>query len=150
VFNLIAIILGAAVLVFDGCSGCISTDPKKAFHGGVLGYLIAAFSSGMSLILLNTNICSSNHNSTLNHLNQTISNIDFSSCVVSTGGKSAIASCVFWFVAAGTTAWLHPSRRLRKVSANNDDSGLDEPLVKAYDEDNLIKGNAGETDNETV
>lgn len=69
---------------------------------------------------------------------------------MSTGGKSAIASCVFWFVAAGTTAWLHPSRRLRKVSANNDDSGLDEPLVKAYDEDNLIKGNAGETDNETV
>jgi hypothetical protein len=143
VFNLIAIILGAAILVFDGCSGCISTNPKKAFRGGALGYLMVAFSSGMSLILLNTNICSSNHNSTLAKLN-----VDFSSCVVSTGGKSAIVSIVFWLAAAVGTALLHPSHRLmRKVN----DNGLDEPLIKTYEEDALIKGSAvSETDNDSV
>ena len=131
VFNLIAIILGATVLVFDGCAGCISTDKNKKIRGGSLGYLIAAFSAGMSLILLNTNICSSNNNSTLNEL----TDLEFSSCVMSTGGKSAIASCVLWVVAAVGSAILHPSSRF--LSARND-AGLDEPLIKDYEKDTFI------------
>mmetsp|Transcript_20827 Transcript_20827/g.34348 ORF Transcript_20827/g.34348 Transcript_20827/m.34348 type:complete len:227 (+) Transcript_20827:110-790(+) len=140
VFNLIAIILGAAVLVVDGCSGCISTNPKKKLQGGALGYLIAAFSSGMSLILLNTNICSSNKNSTLGAL----TDMDFSSCVVSTGGKSAIASCVLWVAAAAGSALLHPSSRFWKA---RDDNGLDEPLVKDEKEAFIYDT---ETDTETA
>mmetsp|Transcript_4670 Transcript_4670/g.6827 ORF Transcript_4670/g.6827 Transcript_4670/m.6827 type:complete len:227 (-) Transcript_4670:135-815(-) len=131
VFNLIAIILGATVLVFDGCAGCISTDPKKKLRGGSLGYLIAAFSAGMSLILLNTNICSSDHNSTLNEL----TDLDFSSCAMSTGGKSAIASCVLWVAAAAGSAFLHPSSRFWSA---RDDGGLDEPLIKEYEDEAFI------------
>ena len=135
-------ILGAAILVFDGCSGCISTNPSKAFRGGAIGYLIASFCSGMSLILLNTNICSGHNNSALDDLNKAFPSVSFSSCVVSTGGKSAIASCVFWFAAAAGTAMLHPSKKEKmKKSLSGSENGLDEPLVKDYDEDALIKGN---------
>lgn len=143
VFNLIAIILGAAVLVFDGCSGCTSTNPKKKLQGGALGYLIAAFSSGMSLILLNTNICSSDRNSILGEL----TGMDFSSCVVSTGGKSAIASVVFWIAAAAGSALLHPTSRFWK-GRDGDDKGLDEPLVK--DEKDAFVYDQETTDTETV
>jgi hypothetical protein len=150
-FNLIAMILGAAILVFDGCSGCISTNPTKAFRGGAIGYLIASFSSGMSLILLNTNICSGiSKNVTLNGLHN---NLTFGSCVISTGGKSAITSCVFWFMAAVGTHLLHSNtnmmtkknNKLKSSSNNNngENDGLNEPLVKDYEEDAMIKGNVG-------
>ena len=147
-FNLIAMILGAAILVFDGCSGCISTNPTKAFRGGAIGYLIASFSSGMSLILLNTNICSGiSKNVTLNGLH----NLTFGSCVISTGGKSAITSCVFWFMAAVGTHLLHSNtnmmtknNKLKSSSnINGENDGLNEPLVKDYEEDAMIKGNVG-------
>lgn len=141
VFNLLAIIIGAAIIAIDGCSGCISTHPEKRLHGGALGYLIAAFSSGMSLILLNTNICSSNRNSTVDSLG-----MDFSSCVMSTGGKSAIASCVLWVVAAAGIAWLHPSSRFWK---SRDKNGLDEPLVKEG-KDAFIYETETETETDTV
>mmetsp|Transcript_18103 Transcript_18103/g.26895 ORF Transcript_18103/g.26895 Transcript_18103/m.26895 type:complete len:229 (+) Transcript_18103:103-789(+) len=143
VFNLIAIILGATVIIFDGCSGCITTNPKKRLQGGAVVYLIVAFCSGMSLILLNTNICSSNRNSTVAALN----NMDFSSCVLSTGGKSAIASCVFWVVAAVLSALLHPSSRMRRA---RDDNGLDEPLVQEYEYEKEAFIDENETDTETV
>lgn len=85
----------------------------------------------MSLILLNTNICSSDHNSTLNEL----TDVDFSSCVMSTGGKSAIASCALWVVAAAGSAFLHPSSRFWSA---RDDAGLDEPLIKDYEKETFI------------
>ncbi len=150
-FNLIAMILGAAILVFDGCSGCISTNPTKSFRGGALGYLIASFSSGMSLILLNTNICSGiSKNVTLNGLQN---NLTFGTCVISTGGKSAITSCVFWFMAAVGTHLLHSNTNMMMMKKNNklksssnnggENDGLNEPLVKDYEEDAMIKGNVG-------
>ncbi len=97
----------------------------------------------MSLILLNTNICSSNRNSTLNEL----TDLDFSSCVMSTGGKSVIASCVLWVVAAAGSALLHPSSRFWSA---RDNDGLDEPLIKIkeYEKEAFIYEN--ETVTETA
>ena len=141
VFNLLAIIIGATTLSLVGCPGCISKNPEKRLRGGSLGYLIASFCSGMSLILLNTNICSSGRNSTLGLLND----MSFSSCVISMGGDSAIASCVLWVVAAGGMALLFPSSRFWPARNKN---GLDEPLVKEYERDAFTY--TTETENETV
>lgn len=124
VFNLIAIIIGASVLLLDMFQGCMSTKRNRSFRTGAVGYLICCISSGLSLIILHSNMCK--NNSLIEQLNQLEPIVQFEEkCSISQGGKGTIAATVLWFFAAVGTALLHP---VHKKQEQNEHDGLDEPL----------------------
>lgn len=123
--------------MLDMFQGCMSLKADKSFRLGAIGYLVCCFCSGMSLILLDSNLCK--NNVLIEELNQSIigvgTGVQFEeTCSISTGGKSSIAATVLWFVAAVGAVVLHPVRRKDERNVGGDDEGLDEPLFNGHSE----------------
>ena len=103
----------------------MSTKRQVSFRTGAIGYLLSCLFAGLSLIVLDSNLCKSNT------IVNALANTDVGgmgslqeTCSMSQGGKSTIASTVLFFVAAVGTGLLHPAQQKKDA-----DDGLDEPLV---------------------
>lgn len=124
-FNLVAIILGGSLLMLDIFQGCLSTKQKRSFRTGAVGYFVCFLCGGLSLLILDSNVCKDNI--LIEELNSKVPMLQFQeTCSISTGGKTTIAATVMWFVASVGTALLHPAQR--KDERRGEDDGLDEPL----------------------
>lgn len=133
-FNLIAIILGGSIILLDIFQGCLSTQRDRSCRTGLFGYSVCCLCSGLSLILLDSNLCK--HNILIEQLNQ-LGVFQFQeTCSISKGGKASIAATVLWFVAAIGVAMLHPFPK-KKQEQNGHDEGLDEPLFIDDDSNNI-------------
>ena len=128
-FNLIAIIIGGSLVMIDVFNGCLSTKRNKSFKTGAIGYLVCCISSGLSLLILSSNVCK--NNALIKELNELLPVAQFAeTCSISKGAKSTIAATVLWFVAAVGAIVLHPLHTKSKNETTRvvDDGGLDEPL----------------------
>jgi hypothetical protein len=126
-FNAITFILSASFIMIEFLSGCLSTNATKSCtQSGGLGYLVCCLCSGLSLLILDSNVCKSNV------LMEQIPGFEEATCSMSKGGKSVVAATVLYFVAAVGVMVLHP---IRKKEAESDE-GLDEPLL---DDDDFVQ-----------
>lgn len=135
-FNMIAIIIGGSLVLLDIFNGCLSTKRNRSFKTGAIGYLLCCISSGLSLLILSSNVCK--NNILIKGLNELLPVAQFAeTCSIAKGAKSTIAATVLWFVAAVGAMVLHPLHTKSQNEANRvvDDDGLDEPLFVA-DESN--------------
>ena len=116
--------------MMDCFQGCMSTKRHVSFRTGAIGYLICCLSAGLSLIILDSNLCK--NNGLIGGLSTQLG-IEFQeTCSMSQGGKSKIASTVLFFVAAVGTGLLHPAQKKKEHQSDHNgsggDDGLDEPL----------------------
>lgn len=126
-FNLVAIILGGSLLMLDIFQGCLSTKQKRSFRTGAVGYFVCFLCAGLSLLILDSNVCKDNI--LIEELNGKVPMLQFQeTCSISTGAKTTIAATVMWFVASVGTALLHPAQRKNEERRDENDDGLDEPL----------------------
>ena len=111
--------------MLDCFQGCMSTKRHVSFRTGAIGYLLCCLFAGLSLIVLDSNLCKSN--TIIDALANTVGGTESlqETCSMSQGAKSTIASTVLFFVAAVGTGLLHPAQKKK----DEDDDGLDEPLV---------------------
>ncbi|KAL3790143.1 hypothetical protein HJC23_009580 [Cyclotella cryptica] len=131
-FNLLALFLGALFIFLDILSRCVYHAPKNSCRrvGGV-GYLLCCLCSGLSLLILQSDIC------TDNILLKQTTGFQGTTCSLSTGGKSIIAATVIWFAAACGIVTMHQWHDAKLGSAD-DYRGLDELLVNEQPEDEII------------
>ena len=122
VFNGIAIILGGSILMIDVFSGCLSMKRRESFMLGVVLYAICFLCTGLSFMVLNSELC--DNNSVVEEINEA-GGIQFGDkCKISQGGKATIASCVLYFTCAIATFLIHP----RKSEEKSTGAGLEEPF----------------------
>ncbi|KAL7521115.1 hypothetical protein ACHAWX_005809 [Stephanocyclus meneghinianus] len=131
-FNLFALVLGASFILLDILSGCVSTAPNRGIlQAGAIGYLLCCLCSGLSLLILQSDVC------TDNVLLNPIPGFQGTTCSLSTGGKSIIAATVMWFVAGCGIVAIHRWHETKRGS-KDEYQGLDELLVNEEPEDVFI------------
>jgi hypothetical protein len=133
VFAIIALVLGGvfffASLFSVSCFGGRSDEKLTLTRSEGVAYLLVCLCQGLSLLLLNSTICT--NNSLIADLQSTLNDrekihIDFiENCSISKGARCCIAAIVFWFMAALTSCLAVSAERKKEVNKEY----LREPLV---------------------
>lgn len=126
-FTTLALIVGGVFLFYNLISACVSplrkTSPVEA-----PAYLLACFFQGMSLLLLNSSICTDN--SLIKTLQLQVAQLGTTglefpeTCSMSTGANCTIAAIIFWALSALTSTM---TVRFEKKEGGSSDAI--EPLI---------------------
>lgn len=129
----IALIIALGFAFVDFLSVCTVSGKRIAsplVQG--FGYMAASIFMGLSLLLLNSDACSSNDLS--EQFQALFPNIDFetANCSISTGAKCAISGTVFYFLAGASSCFAYKVEKsdAKKGGGARAQDGLDEPLVQ--------------------
>jgi len=112
-FSTMALIIGGVLAFWSLLAGCFY--PTKHFYlaAGCI-YMVCALFTGLSLLLLDSNACSSTNNSVMTQLQELSAIVDYvfpESCSMGVGAKCTIAATVMWFVAALAAIVVEPPQR---------------------------------------
>jgi hypothetical protein len=102
-FSIMAFIFGLFVLIGSCVAGCAIISDRGIKTYGVLapGYLLTAIFQGLTLLLLNSNVCRDNG---LVKEAMDLTRVTFTDvCSIGQGAKLIISATVFWFAAAFTS-----------------------------------------------
>ena len=106
IVDAVALIFGGGYLFSNLIMGCLAPI-RRTSRSEAPAFLMAGIFQGLSLLLLNSAICTDN--TLLKQLQSDVANIgntgmDFpDSCSINTGANCAIAAIVFWLLAAMTS-----------------------------------------------
>ena len=99
-FNTMAMIIGGIVAILTLVAGCIHQS-KKIFQIFGMLYIVCCLFTGLSLLLLNSNVCNNNLNIAAFELAFPLLDLSFpDTCTMGVGAKTTISATVLWFVAA--------------------------------------------------
>ncbi|KAL7472142.1 hypothetical protein ACHAXS_012457, partial [Conticribra weissflogii] len=128
-FSILTFLFGISLFLYNIFLSCRTPTQRlftSPFEG--MGYLLASFCSGMTLILLDSKLCTDNI--MMDGVKAAYPDIDWTeTCSISKGARSVISATVIYFLAG--VASLHGYRMEERE--NIDESGLSEPL---YPEEN--------------
>jgi hypothetical protein len=126
----IALIITLGFAFVDFLSVCTVTGRKIAspmVQG--IGYMAACIFMGLSLLILDSDVCKNNDLS--EQFQAIFPNVDFdqANCSLSTGAKCAISATVFYFLAGASSCF---GSKVEKADAKKggERTGLSEPLVQ--------------------
>lgn len=106
-FSTLTLIIGGGFLLRNLITGCVA-PLRRASQSEPPAFLLAAIFQGLSLLLLNSTLCTNNQLLVrLQSEAEKIGNADMDfpdTCSVSVGANCAIAAVVFWFLAALTSS----------------------------------------------
>lgn len=126
----IALIITLGFAFVDFLSVCTVTGRKIAspmVQG--IGYMTASIFMGLSLLILDSDVCESNDLS--EQFQAVFPNVDFNqaNCSLARGAKCAISATVFYFLAGATSCY---GSKVEKTDAKKagERTGLNEPLVQ--------------------
>lgn len=130
-FSVMALIVGAGFMIADFISACTSsqTGGKRVASPSIqgVGYILASIFCGLSLLILDSDICQDN-----NLVGQFTSlfpdvNMITANCGISTGAKCAISAAVFYFMAGASSCYASKAEKSDDLAAEA--GGVTEPLV---------------------
>jgi len=134
-FSILTFLFGISLFLYNIFLSCraptqrLFTSPLEG-----MGYLLASFCSGMTLILLDSQLCTDNV--LMEGVKEAYPDLDWTeTCSISKGARSVITATVFYFLAG--VASLQGYRM--EVNEERDESGLSEPLFP--EENNGDNGN---------
>lgn len=110
-FSTMCLIIGGVVTFFALLAGCLYPN-KGTYKAGGMAYMLCCLFSGLSLLLLDSNLC--HNNLLIGQLQQQLpdTTVTFeSSCSMATGAKCTIAATVLWFLAAIAALKVEPPTR---------------------------------------
>lgn len=110
--------------MFSACTS--NRNGKRVAPSSGMGYMFCSLCSGLTLLLLGSNVCS--ENVLTQSLEAVFPNVPMSiaKCGISTGANCAIAATVLWFAAGAASC--HAMKVEYESDKNAGDAGLEEPL----------------------
>jgi len=112
-FSTMALIIGGVLAFWSLLAGCFYPAKNTYLAAGCI-YMVCALFTGLSLLLLDSNACSSTNNSVMTQLQELSAIVDYvfpESCSMGVGAKCTIAATVMWFVAALAAIVVEPPQR---------------------------------------
>mmetsp|Transcript_4187 Transcript_4187/g.8698 ORF Transcript_4187/g.8698 Transcript_4187/m.8698 type:complete len:226 (-) Transcript_4187:40-717(-) len=103
-FSVLTLIIGGVVFFSNMIRGCRPKYAEMLFvsRGEAVLYVLTSFFSGMTLIVLDSDLCK--HNILMEEVDAASPNTEFGdTCEMSRGAKCVIAATVFWFCAGLTS-----------------------------------------------
>lgn len=126
-FSTLALIFGGVYLFRNLIAGCIS-PLRRASRSEAPAFLLACFSQGLSLLLLNSSLCKDNDLMRQLQSDATsLGNVGMNfpqTCSINTGAKCAISAIVFWALAACSSSMAQVAERKEM-----DNNATTEPLI---------------------
>ncbi|KAL7478335.1 hypothetical protein ACHAW6_004104 [Cyclotella cf. meneghiniana] len=102
-FSVMALVFGLTLMLKELFSACSYKDVKQTTPTSGAGYLFCSLLSGLSLLLLGSDLCKDNVLSEGLESIYPNSNMSVASCGISTGAKCAISATILWFLAGVTS-----------------------------------------------
>jgi hypothetical protein len=124
----IALIITLGFAFVDFLSVCTVTGRRiTSPFVQCIGYMTASIFMGLSLLILNSDVCNSNDLS--DQFQALFPNVAFdqASCTIARGAKCAISATVFYFLAGASSC---VASRVEKSDAKKGGTGLEEPLFQ--------------------
>lgn len=130
-FSTMALIVGAGFMFADAIASCTAANTggrraASASSQGV-GYMVACLFCGLSLLLLQSEVCTDNDLSEQFKAIFPNMSFDTAACGIATGAKCAISATVFYFLASVSSLYAY---KLEQAVTPIRSEGLDEPLVQ--------------------
>lgn len=127
-FSVLTLIFGGISLFANLISSCI-LSPSLRNTSGLEGpaFLLACIFSGLTFLLLHSDLCQNQTNALLQQTHDEMSNLGNDemafedTCVLASGGKCAIAATVCWFMASLTSCLADVAERKEDERVDDDD-----------------------------
>ena len=126
-FSIITLVIGGIFFFSNMFRGCNKQYNEHLFvsRGEAFGYLLTCFCSGMTLILLNSSLCT--NNIMMEGVKAATPLLEWEdTCSISTGAKCVISATVFWFLAGFTS--MQGWKAEHKEDEN--EGALSDPLIQ--------------------
>ncbi|KAL3790153.1 hypothetical protein HJC23_009590 [Cyclotella cryptica] len=98
-FSVMALVFGLALMLAVLFSACSGKGAKQVTPASGVGFFICSLFSGLSLLLLGSDLCKENVLSEGLESMYPNSNMSVASCGISAGAKCSISATILWFLA---------------------------------------------------